>query len=118
MAAHQVPRAFCLQRSFDEALGFFCRSILRLVGRLDAPDSDLPPLLLGRGHVVGSEQITDTGDLLQTSNPRLKQFVRDVVLQCNTIIWMQTCLWIHVLGCSMHAMQPPSSKDYLLTAAL
>ncbi len=57
----------------------FCRSILRLVGRLDAPDSDLPPLLLGRGHAVGSAQITDTGELLETSNPWLKQFVRDVV---------------------------------------
>ena len=57
----------------------FCRSILRLVGRLDAPDSDLPPLLLGRGHAVGSEQITDTGELLKPSNPWLKQFVRDVV---------------------------------------
>ena len=55
----------------------FCRSICKMVGRLDTADSDLPGLLWGTGRDDRMHQIDGHGQLSRTANPWLRQFIAD-----------------------------------------
>ena len=88
------------------------QSILQMMGRLDAADSDLPGVLLGDGPGPEDAQLTADGSPRLAANPWLRQYYRDIqeanvsgrlgTLGPHPCTWMDvdafaTCRFKHVL---------------------
>ena len=76
----------------------FCRSICKMVGRLDTADSDLPGLLWGAGRGDRMHQIDDYGQLSQTANPWLRRYIADardaVAIAALDNMRVDPCTWM------------------------